>query len=58
MSKHTGVDAFYTRANVQDQVIALHYVPSELQLVDFFIKAQTRAQHSFFLSKLSVVDPP
>jgi hypothetical protein len=29
-----------------------------LQLVDFFIKAQTRAQHSFFLSKLSVVDPP
>jgi hypothetical protein len=49
---------FNTRDSVHDQVIALHYVPSELQLADFFIKAQTRAQHSFFLSKLSVVDPP
>jgi hypothetical protein len=58
LTKHIGVDAFYTRASVQDQVIALHYVPSELQLADFFTKAQTRAQHSFFLSKLSVVDPP
>jgi hypothetical protein len=58
LTKHIGVDAFYTRASVQDQVIALHYVPSELQLVDFFTKAQTRAQHNFFLSKLSVVDPP
>jgi hypothetical protein len=27
-------------------------------LANFFTKAQTRAQHSFFLSKLSVVDPP
>jgi hypothetical protein len=58
LTKHIDVDAFYTRANVQDQVIALHYMPSELQLVDFFTKAQTRAQHSFFLFKLSVVNPP
>jgi hypothetical protein len=58
LTKHIGVDAFYTRANVQDQVIALHYMPSELQLAEFFTKAQTRAQHNFFLSKLSVVDPP
>jgi hypothetical protein len=58
LTKHIGVDAFYTCANVQDQVIALHYVPSELHLADFFTKVQTRAQHSFFLSKLSVVDPP
>jgi hypothetical protein len=43
---------------VQDQILALEYVPSELQLADFFTKAQTRAQHSFFLSKFSVVDPP
>jgi hypothetical protein len=43
---------------VQDQVIALHYVPSELQLADFSTKAQTWAQHSFFFFKLSVVDPP
>ena len=53
-----GVDAFYVRAGVQDQVIALQYVPSELQLADFLTKAQTRAQHGFYLSKLSVVHPP
>jgi hypothetical protein len=56
--KHIGVDAFYTRAQVQDEVIALQYVPLELQLADFFTNAQTRAQHDFLLSKLSVVDPP
>jgi hypothetical protein len=58
LTKHIGVDAFYTRAQVQAQVITLQYVPSELQLSDFFTKAQTRAQHDFLLSKLSVVDPP
>jgi hypothetical protein len=39
LTKHIGVDAFYTRAQVQAQVIALQYVPSELQLADFFTKA-------------------
>jgi histone deacetylase 1/2 len=58
LTKHIGVYAFYTRAQVQAQVIMLQYVPSELQLADFFTKAQTRAQHDFLLSKLSVVDPP
>ena len=58
LTKHIGVDASYTRAQVQDDVITLRYVPSELQLADFFTKAQTRAQHSFFLSKLSFRDPP
>ena len=58
LTKHIGVDAFYVRAAVQDQVIALQYVPSELQLADFLTKAQTRAQHGFYLSKLSVVNPP
>jgi hypothetical protein len=55
LTKHIGVDAFYIRTSVQDQVIALHYVPSELQLANFFIKAQTRAQHSFFFSPNSVL---
>jgi hypothetical protein len=58
LSKHIGVDAFFSRAAVQDEVIALQYVPSELQLVDFFTKPQSRAQHGLFISKLSVVDPP
>jgi hypothetical protein len=58
LTKHIGVDAFYTCAHMQAQVIALQYVPLELQLADFFTKAQTRAQFDFLLSKLSVVDPP
>jgi hypothetical protein len=43
---------------VQAQVITVQYVPSELQLADFFTKAQTRAHHDFLLSKLRVVDSP
>ena len=58
LTKHIGVDAYYVFAAVQDHVIALQYVPSELQLADFFTKAQTRAQHGFRLSKLSVLNPP
>lgn len=58
LSKHVGVDAFYTRAQVQDGVVAPRYVPSEIQLADLFTKAQTRARHRFYLSKLSVLDPP
>jgi len=58
LTKHIGVDTSYTRVQVQDDVIALQYVPSELQLADFFTKAQTRVQHMFYLSKLSVIDPP
>lgn len=30
---------------VLDQVVALQYVPSDLQVADFFTKAYTRAQH-------------
>jgi hypothetical protein len=58
LTKHIGVDAFFVRTAMQDQILALQYVPSELQLADFLMKAQTRAQHSFFLSKLNVVDLP
>jgi hypothetical protein len=48
LTKHIGVDASYTRAQAQDDVITLRYVPSELQLADFFTKAQTRVQQRFF----------
>jgi hypothetical protein len=58
LTEHIGVDAYYTRAQVQHDVIALRYVPYELQVADFFTKAQTRAQHRFFLSKISFRDPP
>ena len=43
LTKHIGVDVSYTQAPVHDDVITLRYVPSELQLADFFTKAQTGA---------------
>jgi hypothetical protein len=57
-TKHVGVDAHFTRSQIQGGVVALQYVSSELQLIDFFTKAQTRAHHQFYLFKLSVVNPP
>jgi hypothetical protein len=39
LTKHVGVDAHFTRSQVQDGVVVLQYVPSELQLADFFTKA-------------------
>jgi hypothetical protein len=32
--KHVGVDSFYIRSVVQGNIIALQYVPSEIQLED------------------------
>ena len=58
LTKHISVDASYTQAQVQDDVITLRYVPSELQLAEFFNKAQMRAQHRFFISKLSFMIHP
>jgi hypothetical protein len=58
LTKHIGVDAHFIRSQVQDSVVVLQYMPSELQLADFFTKAQTHAHYQFYLSKFSVVDPP
>jgi hypothetical protein len=32
LTKHIDVDAHFTRSQVRDDVVALQYVPSELQL--------------------------
>lgn len=58
LTKHIGVDASFTRSHCQQSTIALHYVPSELQVADFFTKAQTREHHRLHLLKLNVIDPP
>jgi len=42
LTKHIGVDAFFIRSHCHKKTIALQYVLSELQLADFFTKAQTR----------------
>jgi hypothetical protein len=39
LTKHVGVDAHFTQSQVYNDVVALQYVPSELQLADFFMKA-------------------
>jgi hypothetical protein len=38
LTKHVGVDAHFTQSQVYNDVVALQYVPSELQLADFFMK--------------------
>ena len=58
LTKHIGVDASFTRSHCQQSTIKLQYVPSELQVADFFTKAQTRDQHRVLTLKLSVSDPP
>jgi hypothetical protein len=58
LTKYVGVDCYYVQSVVHDKIIALQYVPSEIQLEDLFTKVYTRAQYCFILSKLNVVDPP
>jgi hypothetical protein len=58
LTKHIGVDAFFTRSHCQQLTIHLEYVPSELQLADFFTKAQTKEHHKLHVLKLNVSDPP
>jgi hypothetical protein len=41
LTKHVGVDCFYVQSAVQDKIIALQYVPSEIQLADLLTKAHT-----------------
>ena len=58
LTKYIGVDAHFTRCHVCAQTVSLHYLPTEVQVADFFTKAQTRDQHLFLLSKLKTFDPP
>jgi hypothetical protein len=39
LTKHIGVDAFFTRSHYHQKTISFQYVPLELQLADFFTKA-------------------
>jgi hypothetical protein len=57
LAKHIGVDAHFIRSQVNDDVVALRYVPSELQLADFLTKTLTCIQHQFYLSNIGVLDP-
>ncbi|WVZ85695.1 hypothetical protein U9M48_032590 [Paspalum notatum var. saurae] len=58
LTKHIGVDASFTRSHCRQKTIDLQYVPSELQLADFFTKAQTQEHHRLHLVKLNASNPP
>lgn len=58
LTKHIGVDVFFTRSCCQQSTIHLEYVPSELQLADFFRKAQTKEDQKLHVLKLNVSNPP
>ncbi|WVZ88734.1 hypothetical protein U9M48_035218 [Paspalum notatum var. saurae] len=58
LTKHIGVDASFIWSHCHQRNIDLQYVPSELQLADFFTKAQTREHHRLHLIKLNASDPP
>jgi hypothetical protein len=45
LTEHISVDAYFTQSHCHQQTISLQYVPLNLQLADFFTKAQTRQQH-------------
>lgn len=48
LTKHIGIDCFYVRSAVQDHVVSLQYLPSELQLADLLTKAHTELNIVFF----------
>jgi hypothetical protein len=50
LTKHIGVDASFVRASVQDQIIALQYVPSELISL-----RRPRLEHNMVFSSLNSV---
>jgi hypothetical protein len=51
LTKHIVIDAHFIQSQVQDDIVAPQYVPSELQ-------TQTQAYNQFYLFKLSIVDLP
>ena len=58
LTKYIGVDAHFTWYFVRDRTVSLHYLLTDVQVTDFFTKAQMRDQHLFMLSKLKTFDPP
>jgi hypothetical protein len=57
LTKHIGVDASFIRSHCQQSTVDLKYVPSELQVADFFTKPQTKEHHRLNLLKLNVSSP-
>lgn len=57
-TKHIEVDCWFVKEHYLAHTIALPYIASRLYIVDFFTKFHTLQQDRFFLSRLTVFDPP
>ncbi|GMP85483.1 hypothetical protein CsSME_00038617 [Camellia sinensis var. sinensis] len=53
-TKHIEIDCHFVRQHLQFASISLSFIPSALQLTNFFTKTHTTAWFQFLLSKLSV----
>jgi hypothetical protein len=57
-TKHIEVDCHFIRNTLENQVISLPHISSDLQIADVFTKAMTRQRHQFLIGKLLLVDLP
>jgi len=57
-TKHIEVECHSIRNTLENQVISLPHISSDLQIADVFTKAMTRQQHQFLIGKLLLVDLP
>lgn len=57
LTKHIGVDASYTRSQVQERVLTLQFVPLELQIADSS-RSHRLGYNTCIFSPNSVCDPP
>jgi hypothetical protein len=57
-TKHIEVDCHSIREAVDNRVISLPHVSTDLQIADIFTKAMTRQRHQFLVGKLMLLDRP
>jgi hypothetical protein len=57
-TKHIEVDCHSIREALENHVISLPHVTSQLQLADILTKAVPRPRHQFLVSKLMLLDSP
>jgi hypothetical protein len=54
-TKHIEIDCYLTRHHLKHDTIALPFVPSSLQIADFFTKAHSISYFCFLVDKLSML---
>ncbi|KAL5796556.1 hypothetical protein ACOSQ2_001376 [Xanthoceras sorbifolium] len=54
-TKHIEIDCHFTRHHLKHDTITLPFVPSSLQLADFFTKSHTISRFRFLVGKLSIL---